>query len=353
MAKDNTSMAGAFPPGAPRGAAASKSAAAAPAVAPVQQEFTAGKVVSKGAAALKRFDAAKLAVKQTGQALLHTSETLGATFIGSMAEGYLGPEKLKVGGLDVRAPIGLAAQAFGLYSIATGEKGGEHALAIGNGVSASWLASVGREAGHALRERKAPASPAPAQPAGGASFRGESPLITIPAEAEVIEGVPTPSYQGYPQLPPGPSQYPVPYHGMPYPQQYPAFPQYQQATAPMPAYAPSYAGMPSMQGNMVPVEPVQMGANPPGYPQPQMMHYAQAPGVATPGVPMPGLMPEPIPRMAGAPREIMLTPESAQAQPGRPMPQMMLTPEGPVQASFEGRYVMLTPALVHESAPPP
>ena len=72
MAKDNTSMTGAFPPGAPRGAAASKSAAAAPAAAPVQQEATAGKVVSKGAAALKRFDAAKLAVKQTGQALLHT-----------------------------------------------------------------------------------------------------------------------------------------------------------------------------------------------------------------------------------------------------------------------------------------
>jgi len=364
MAKDNTSLGGAFPPSANRGGAAQKGASAnAPQPPPqAQSDSVIGRVAGRGKGALKRLEDSKLAMKQTGAALLHTTETMGSLFMGSMAEGYLGQEKLKLGGMDVRAPVGLATQAYGIYSIMTGEKGGEHALAIGNGVTGSWLASVGREAGQAFRDRKggpargqAPAG-APAAPASGASFRGESPMVYIPPEPEVIAGLPAPSYQEYPQLPApyqGQTLLPAPWQGP----QYQQYPQYQPQQYQTQQY-PGYQGAPSMQGNMVPVEPVQMGAYPPGYPQPspQMMAYAQGPvpgwnqpggpghGAATPG-PMPGLMPEPGPRVAGAHREIMLTPESASMEgPYRqPAPRMMLTPEAPPEGQFEGRRIMLTP----------
>ena len=95
-----------------------------------------------------------------------------------------------------------------------------------------------------------------------------------------------------------------------------------------------------MQGSLTPVEPVQLGATAPGYPQPM----PPAPR-AMPGWPpaAPGLLPEPAHQVAGAPRELMLTPEVLPPRPERPAPPMMLTPQQEAQAPFEGRYMMLTP----------
>lgn len=142
MAKDNPSMAGAFPASTTRGGSAPKTAAPPP--KPTPPDSTLGRVAGRAGNALKRLDTSKLAMRQTGAALIHTGETMATLFVGSMAEGFFGPEKLKLGGMDLRAPTGLATQAYGLYTIMTGEKGGEHALALGNGVTGSWLASVGQ-----------------------------------------------------------------------------------------------------------------------------------------------------------------------------------------------------------------
>ena len=90
----------------------------------------------------------------TGAQVMFTAETQGALFLSSMAEGYLGPQRLEVGGVDVRAPIGLVATGYGLYETMYGRNDGAHALAIGNGVLGSWLASVAMSAGNTLAQRR-------------------------------------------------------------------------------------------------------------------------------------------------------------------------------------------------------
>lgn len=140
--------------------------------------------IGKLTSVTKRAETSKEAVVNTGTRLLHTAETLGSLFLSSMAEGFAGPEKLKLGGVDLRAPAGMVAQGYGLYQILSGDSGGEHALAIGNGVTGSWMASVGVDAGKALRERRTNASnPAvnPAAPGTPTSFSGQEPMVHIPA----------------------------------------------------------------------------------------------------------------------------------------------------------------------------
>jgi hypothetical protein len=103
---------------------------------------------------------------ETGTLVLHTAETQGSLFLASLAEGYLGEEKLKLGSVDLRAPVGLLAQGYGLYQTMTGQKGaGQHVLALGNGVMGSWLANVARNAGRTLAEKRA-GNQAPAARAG-------------------------------------------------------------------------------------------------------------------------------------------------------------------------------------------
>ena len=93
---------------------------------------------------------------ETGTLVLHTAETQGSLFLASMAEGYLGEEKLKLGSVDMRAPAALLATGYGLYQTMTGQQGaGAHVLALGNGLMGSWLASAARGAGRTLAEKKA------------------------------------------------------------------------------------------------------------------------------------------------------------------------------------------------------
>jgi len=120
--------------------------------------------VGRIASLTKRANNSKEAMQETGALVLHSVETQGSLFLASMAEGYLGEDKLKVGSVDVRAPVGLLAQGFGLYQAIKGEKGsGAHVLALGNGVVGSWLASVARSAGQTLAEKRGapPAAVAP------------------------------------------------------------------------------------------------------------------------------------------------------------------------------------------------
>ena len=97
----------------------------------------------------------------TAACAVHATESAGSVFLASMAEGYFGKDKMKVGGVDVRAG-GLLLQAGGLIDMITGGKhGGAHFVAIGSGVTGSWLASLGRDAGAALAEKRATAAPVP------------------------------------------------------------------------------------------------------------------------------------------------------------------------------------------------
>lgn len=88
-----------------------------------------------------------------GEALIHTGETQGTVFIASFAEGYLGEEKMDIGPVDLRLAGGVASAGYGFYNVMTG-KGGEHALAVGNGLISTAIGRVGRNAGKALAEKR-------------------------------------------------------------------------------------------------------------------------------------------------------------------------------------------------------
>jgi len=141
-----------------------------------QAQSALGQAVTKIANLTKKADRSKEAMMETGALVLHTAETQGSLFLASMAEGYLGEDKLKMGSVDLRAPAGLLAQGYGLYQTMSGQKGaGAHVLAIGNGVMGSWLATVARNAGRTLAEKRAggAAQPQPAAlPAPVATMQG-------------------------------------------------------------------------------------------------------------------------------------------------------------------------------------
>ncbi len=156
-----------------------------------QTKTALGQAVKRIANLTKKADGSSLALKDTGGAVLSTAETQGSLFLASMAEGYLGPEKIKVGAVDVRAPLAFAGVGYGLYEVMTGSSGGVHALALGNGLMGSWLASVAVQAGKTLAEKKAePSKPTPTTPQP--SIQGD---VTLPSQP-TTPALPEPAVQG-------------------------------------------------------------------------------------------------------------------------------------------------------------
>lgn len=131
-----------------------------------QAQGALSQAVSKISSLTKKAQKSKEAMAETGAMVIHTAETQGSLFLASMAEGYFGSDKLKIGNVDLRAPVGLLAQGYGLYETMSGKgNAGGHALALGNGVFGSWLASVAVNAGRTLAEKRGqPQAPQP-QPA--------------------------------------------------------------------------------------------------------------------------------------------------------------------------------------------
>ena len=80
-----------------------------------QTKSALGQAVDKITGLSKKASQSKEAVMETGTLVLHTAENQGTLFLASMAEGYFGEDKLKVGGLDLRAPTAIVAQGYGLY----------------------------------------------------------------------------------------------------------------------------------------------------------------------------------------------------------------------------------------------
>ena len=121
-----------------------------------QAKTALGQAVTRIANLTRRANASKESMAHTGSMVVHTAETQGSLFLASMAEGYFGEEKLKIGSVDVRAPLAIAAQGYGLYDTMKGGKnGGAHLLALGNGLMGSWLATVARKAGQTLATKRA------------------------------------------------------------------------------------------------------------------------------------------------------------------------------------------------------
>jgi len=100
-----------------------------------------------------RISKAKEKSEAVADAVIATAEMQGAAFGASFAEGYFGEEKMDVGPVDMRVGGGLLVGGYGLYKTMTGS-GGSHALALGNGLLATGLGRVGRNAGKALAEKK-------------------------------------------------------------------------------------------------------------------------------------------------------------------------------------------------------
>jgi len=126
-----------------------------------QAQSALGEAVGRIASLTKKAQVSKEAMIETGTVVLHTAETQGSLFLASLAEGYVGEDKLKVGPVDLRAPLALVAQGYGLYQTISGSGGaGAHVLAVGNGLMGSWLANMARNAGRSLAEKRSGAAPA-------------------------------------------------------------------------------------------------------------------------------------------------------------------------------------------------
>ncbi len=109
-----------------------------------------------------RFAKAKEMSETLADAVIATAETQGTVFAASFVEGYWGEEKMDVGPVDIRVGGGLLLGGYGLYRSMSG-KGGQHALALGNGLLATGIGRIGRHAGRALAEKKGTDTTPPAQ----------------------------------------------------------------------------------------------------------------------------------------------------------------------------------------------
>lgn len=99
-----------------------------------------------------RISKAKEVSENLAEAVIATAELQGTVFAASFVEGYYGEEKMDIGPVDMRLAGGIVTGGYGLYQTMIG-KGGEHALAVGNGLMATGIGRVGRNAGRALAEK--------------------------------------------------------------------------------------------------------------------------------------------------------------------------------------------------------
>ena len=118
-----------------------------------QQKGALSEAVDKLKSLGGRISKVKEQSEAVADAVIATAEIQGAVFGASFAEGYFGEEKMDVGPIDLRLAGGVVLGGYGMYQTMSG-KGGEHSLALGNGLVAVGVARVGRNAGKALAEKK-------------------------------------------------------------------------------------------------------------------------------------------------------------------------------------------------------
>lgn len=92
-------------------------------------------------------------VTQVEKFVVSSAENLGSNFLASVAEGFYGPDRMKVGPLDIRAGAGLLISFVGVKQSLDGVASASHYLNVGGGILASFAASAGRNTGAALKNR--------------------------------------------------------------------------------------------------------------------------------------------------------------------------------------------------------
>lgn len=106
----------------------------------------------------------RAAARQVGPTLLHGAEAVGAAGLSGVAKGYLG-DRIKVGGVDLRAAAAIGLGALGASQITEGNKMGTHLFAVGEGIAASLASEWGASWGHKMASKGAAATPSSAPPA--------------------------------------------------------------------------------------------------------------------------------------------------------------------------------------------
>lgn len=97
--------------------------------------------------------AAARSKEQLGEVTLsamYATETLAGVAVSHFAEGYLGEEKIKVFGVDLRAAAAVAGIGFGIFKLLKGDASGHHFINVGMGPGASFVASRALSAGRAF-----------------------------------------------------------------------------------------------------------------------------------------------------------------------------------------------------------
>ena len=131
--------------------------------------------LKKLTSAQRRLGTTQEKMQTAGKVTVSLLEITGCNALGSIARGYVGAEKIQLGGIDLRMASGLSLAALGLYDIAIGDGSwGEHAVNCGVGLGNSYLTEVMIGAGEKLAADRAPMvkSPAPAP-----AVRGEPNLV--------------------------------------------------------------------------------------------------------------------------------------------------------------------------------
>lgn len=117
---------------------------------------------------MARMKSSKETMERTGTVIVTKLEAGVATFVSSVAEGRLG-EKIKLGGkVDARLLVAIPGEVASIWLTAKGSDAAPHVGAFSDGVAASVIASYGREAGEAWRDK----SNAPKPSTGDADLSG-------------------------------------------------------------------------------------------------------------------------------------------------------------------------------------
>lgn len=95
----------------------------------------------------RRMSLDKAKAKVAGVQALHVAEMQGACMAVGAANGYLGADRMQMFGFDAALLVGGAITAYGLVDGYRGGKASAHLLAIGNGVLAAGMFSMGQRMG--------------------------------------------------------------------------------------------------------------------------------------------------------------------------------------------------------------
>lgn len=103
----------------------------------------------------------RASAKAVGPHLLHGAVVVGSAAASGAAKGYFG-DKLKIGGVDLRAGAAVVLAGVGVQQIGAGKKMGTHVLAVAEGIAASVASDMGQDWGARMAEKRTTTAPSTA-----------------------------------------------------------------------------------------------------------------------------------------------------------------------------------------------